>query len=293
MTTLIYRDFDQAGLDRAYNNRQAVPDFQTRYVERWAAESAKVRASAAAVRLDLAYGPSQRQRLDVFAPAGPVPDGGWPGLLYFHGGYWQGNHKDGYSFPAPVVTGSGALYIAATYDLCPDVSMSTLVEQTREAVRWLHGHAGEFGLDPQRLVVAGHSAGGHIAASLAHTDWSARGLPAAALAGAVPVSGLFDLEPTRLSYLNAACRMDATEAALLSPLRHIRREAPPMVLTVGAAELPELVRQTRDYAAALRHAGAPLLAVVECPGDNHFSIVDRVFDPAGPVWPHIRSLLGV
>ncbi|WP_178133493.1 alpha/beta hydrolase [Vineibacter terrae] len=289
--TLIYRDFDQAGLDAAYNNRNAVPDFQAAYVDRWAATSATVRTRVPC-RLDIAYGPSPRQRLDVFTPAGSSPPGGRPALLYIHGGYWQSNHKDSYSFPAPVVTGTGALYIAATYDLCPDVTMTVLLEQVRQAVGWLHLHARDIGLDPARLVVAGHSAGGHIAASLAHTDWAARGLPAGALAGALPLSGLYDLEPIRLNYLNAACRMDVAEAAALSPIRHIRPGAPPTVLVVGGAELPELVRQTRDYGAALAQAGVPPRAVVESPGDNHFSVVDVLFDPAGPLWSHLKGLLG-
>ncbi|MCW5749241.1 MAG: alpha/beta hydrolase [Alphaproteobacteria bacterium] len=289
--TLIYRDFDQVALDAAYNNRAAVPHFQ-QFVDRWAAASAAARAQVPA-DLDRAYGPSPRQRLDVFRPAGTAPAGGRPALLYFHGGYWQGNHKDGYSFPAPQVTAAGALYIAATYDLCPSVSMTALIEQTRTVVDWLHAHAAEIGLDPGRLVVAGHSAGGHIAASLAHTDWAARGLPAAALAGALPLSGLYDLEPIRLCYLNAACRLDPAEAAALSPIRHIRRGAPPTVLAVGAGELPELVRQTRVYGTALAAAGATPRAVIETPSDDHFSIVNRLFDPAGPLWPQLRGLMGL
>lgn len=287
--TAIYRSFDRAGLDAAYNNRAHTPDFE-RYVDRWQADSLAAR-QAVPCQLDLAYGPSPRQRLDVFRPAAPGPAGGRPALLYFHGGYWQGNHKDGYSFPAPLVTGIGALYIAATYDLCPVVGMSELVEQVRQAVIWLHVNAGRIGLDPRRIVVAGHSAGGHIAATLAHTDWTSYGLPAAALAGALPLSGLFDLEPIRLCYLNDACRMDAAEARLLSPIHHISRLAPPMVLAVGAAELPELVRQTRDYARALTAAGAAPVSVIETPGDNHFSVLDRLFDPHGSVWEPLRELI--
>ncbi len=288
--TLIYRDFDQAGLDAAYNNRLAVPDFEAAYVGRWMALSADIRARIPC-RLNLTYGPSPRQRLDVFTPPGTAPSGGRPALLYIHGGYWQGGDKDIYSFLASGVTDKGALLIAATYDLCPTVTMSALVEQTRQVVDWVHAHAGEIGLDPGRLVVAGHSAGGHIAATLAHTDWAARGLAADALAGALPLSGLYDLEPIRLNYLNAACRMDAAEAARLSPIRHIGRTAPPTVLAVGAAELPELVRQTRDYGAALTRAGVPPRAVVETPGDNHFSIVDTLLDPGGALWPHLKSLM--
>lgn len=287
--TAIYRSFDRAGLDAAYNNRAHAPDFQ-RHVDRWQADSVAARKSVPC-KLDLAYGPSERQRLDVFSPPGPASAGGRPALLYFHGGYWQGNHKDSYSFPAPLVTGVGALYIAATYDLCPSVTMSELVEQVRRAVIWLHGNATRIGLDPRRIVVAGHSAGGHIAATLAHTDWSSYGLPSNALAGALPLSGLFDLEPIRLCYLNDACQMDAAEARRLSPIHHISRLAPPMVLVVGAAELPELVRQTRDYAQALTRAGSAPLSVIETPGDNHFSVLDRLFDPHGTAWEALRELI--
>lgn len=289
MSPPIYRSFDRAGLDAAYNNRAHTPDFQ-RHVDRWQAESVAARRSVPC-RLDLAYGPSPRQRLDVFSPPGPAATGGRPALLYFHGGYWQGNHKDSYSFPAPQVTEAGALYIAATYDLCPFVTMSELIEQVRGAVIWLHGNATSIGLDPRRITVTGHSAGGHIAASLAHTDWTAYGLPAAAIAGALPLSGLYDLEPIRLCYLNDACRMDAAEARRLSPIHHIARLAPPMVLAVGAAELPELVRQTRDYAQALTAAGLPPAAVIETHGDNHFSVLDRLFELHGPLWPALRELL--
>ncbi|MBX3500026.1 MAG: alpha/beta hydrolase [Alphaproteobacteria bacterium] len=287
--TAIYRSFDRAGLDAAYNNRNHTPDFQ-RYVDRWQADSVAARRSVPC-RLDVAYGASPRQRLDVFRPAGPAPAGGWPALLYFHGGYWQGNHKDAYSFPAPQVCEAGALYIAATYDLCPFVTMSELVEQVRQVVIWLHGNAASIGLDPRRITVSGHSAGGHIAATLAHTDWTAYGLPAAAIAGALPLSGLYDLEPIRLCYLNDACRMDAEEARRLSPIHHIARLAPPTVLVVGAAELPELVRQTRDYARALADAGVAPVAVIETPGDNHFSVLDRLFEPHGPAWPALHELM--
>jgi arylformamidase len=107
------------------------------------------------------------------------------------------------------------------------------------------------------------------------------------------LSGLFDLEPIRLCYLNAACRMDEQEARRLSPMAHIKATPPPTVLAVGAAELPELVRQTRDYATALAGAGVPPQAVIETPGDDHFSIVDRLFDPSGPLWRQLRGLLGV
>ncbi len=289
--TTIYHAFDQAGLDAAYNNRNHTPDFQ-RYVDRWAAGSDAARATVPSVR-DLNYGPSPRQTLDVFRPAAASPPGGRPALMYVHGGYWQGNHKDGYAFPAAQVTAAGALYIPVTYDLCPAVTMTELVAQLRRAVIWLHRNAAGIGLDPHRIVVAGHSAGGHLAATLAQTDWTAHGLPAAALAGAVPLSGLYDLEPIRLCYLNAACRMDAAEARALSPIHHVARRPIPLLLAVGGAELPELVRQTRDHGAALATAGVAPEAIVETQGGNHFSIVDSLFEPAGPLWPALTRMMGL
>jgi arylformamidase len=269
----IYRDFDRASLDAAYNNRAHVPGFAAS-VERWAADSARVRATAPGARLDRRYGAGPRQLLDFFPAAAPDA----PCLLFFHGGYWQSLDKSLFSFLAPTFTSMGVACAVVGYDLCPDVDLPTLVDEAREAVLWLRRAASGLGVDAARLFVAGHSAGGHLAARLAHTDWRRLGEPEPPLAGALALSGLYDLEPIRLCYLNDKLGLTPAVARTESPLHAILPSAPPLILACGAAELPEFPRQQAEYAAALATAGAPAHAVILSSGDNHFSVVDRFAD---------------
>lgn len=267
--TMVFRDFDQAGLDRAYNNRAHVPHFMD-IVNRYMAASEAARA-ALQPKLDLAYGSDGRQRLDFFPAAG----GNAPLFVFIHGGYWQSLDNKPFSFMATPLVQQGIAFAAMTYDLCPTVSMTRLVEQVREGIVWLHRNAGALGFDAGRLFVGGHSAGGHLTAMLLLTDWTRYGLPADAVKGGLSISGLYELEPVRLAYVNEALKLDAAEARALSPIHHLPRRAqalPPMILAVGAAELPEFVRQQRDFAAECR-GRFWRLGEIELPGHNHFSVL--------------------
>ncbi|MBM3642850.1 MAG: alpha/beta hydrolase [Alphaproteobacteria bacterium] len=281
---VLYRHYDRAALDSAYNNRAAVPSHPTT-LARWQARSAEVR-SAPGATLDITYGPTARQRLDLFRPADRAPQGGWPTVLFFHGGYWQSLHKDSFSFLAPPITARGVALAVATYDLCPDVTMTALADQARSALAFLVGAARGLDLDPDRLVVAGHSAGGHLAALLAGDDPARR----PKLAGALALSGLFDLEPIRLSYLNDALRLGSDEARVLSPQHQVASGGPPLVLAMGAAELPGFHDQQGDFDGALRAAGTPPRATIVTAGDDHFSVLDRLVDPAAPILPALLAL---
>ncbi|HYD08397.1 MAG TPA: alpha/beta hydrolase [Reyranella sp.] len=285
MASAIYRQYDQQALDAAYNNRAAVPAHPD-ILARWERDSRSARETTSC-KLDLPYGPTARQKLDVFLPQGRAPRAGWPALVFYHGGYWQSLHKDSFAFLAPHVLSDGIALVTPTYELCPTVTMTALADQVRRSLAWLQDYGASLSLDPARLVVAGHSAGGHIAAMLAHASWP----EPPPLIGALALSGLYDLEPIRLSYLNAALRMDQAEAQALSPIQHIRRHAPPLVLAMGGAELPGFHDQQRDYAAALAHAGAPALASLITADDDHFTIVDRMVDRNGPFWPVLCDLL--
>jgi len=285
MAAAIYRHYDQQALDAAYNNRAAVPGHPN-ILARWQRDSRSARETTSC-KLDLPYGPTARQKLDVFLPPGRAPRAGWPALVFFHGGYWQSLHKDFFSFLAPPFLAEGIALVTPTYELCPDVSMTALADQVRRALAWVQDYGASLTLDPARIVVAGHSAGGHIAALLAHTPWP----DPPPLIGALALSGLYDLEPIRLSYLNAALKLTAEEAAALSPIRHIRPYAPPLVLAMGGAELPGFHDQQLDYADALAQAGAPARAALITANDDHFTIVDRLVDRNAPIWPVLCELL--
>ncbi|MBV8751512.1 MAG: alpha/beta hydrolase [Hyphomicrobiales bacterium] len=257
---MLYRGMDRAQLDAAYNNTAAVPE-RNAIVADWAARSARVRRDHAG-HLDLAYGESPRERLDLFLAANPNA----PTLAFIHGGYWQMNDKESFAFFAEGLLPLGINLAVVEYTLAPAARLDRIVAEIRRAIEWLGDHLGECGADPDRLYVSGHSAGGHLTAT-------AITLPA--VRGGLAISGLYDLEPIRLNYLNEKLGLDRDEAARNSPMFHLPASAPDLVITYGTAELPELCRQSIDYAGAWLARGLPgqLLPI---DGANHFDILDSL-----------------
>jgi arylformamidase len=257
---LLYRGMDRAALDAAYNNRAAAPDAEARIAD-WRRRSAALRAARPA-RLDLAYGSAPRQRLDFF----PADAAKAPTLLYIHGGYWQMGDKEDYSFLGEGLLAAGINLAVVEYTLAPAARMDRIVAEVQEAARWLAAHLGELGGEPERLYVAGHSAGGHLTALT---------MPLPAVRGGIAISGLYDLEPIRLNYLNDKLGLDPAEARRNSPLLHLPQRAAPLVVAWGAAELPELCRQSREYAEAWSTHGLPGHAL-PIEGADHFSILEEL-----------------
>ncbi len=269
----VFGAFDQAALDAAYNNRAHVPD-HPEYFARWQ-NQADVARTTLKHQADLAYGNYPRQRLDYF----PAARTDAPLLVFIHGGYWQALDHKPFDVLAQSFVAAGVAFASMSYSLCPNVDMSNLVEQVREGFAWLWGRAGELGFDRGRMFVAGHSAGGQLVALLAATDFTQRGLPADAIKGGLSLSGVYDLEPVRLSYLNAALKLDEATSRRLSPQHNLpTTHSAPLLLAAGAAELPEFLRQQRDYETALRQAGVAC-AGLELAGLHHFSVIDALNSP--------------
>lgn len=284
---MLYRDYDQAGLDAQYNMRAAVPSYPD-FVERWAAASARARTTHD-VETDIVYGDTAEQKLDLFRA--PLTDGRPAPLhIFIHGGYWQAMDKDHFGYIADGIVPRGAHLAVIDYALAPAVDMDEIVRQVRNAVAWTWRRAAEIGADPQSLTLSGHSAGGHLTAMALLTDWAAfaSDLPPRPLAGGLAISGLYDLEPIRLCYLNAVIGLTPEIADRNSPLGLLRRRPagasplPPLALCAGGEETPEFHRQQAAFAAGWTGAGiAP--RIVDAPGLNHFSVIDRLADPAGPL----------
>jgi arylformamidase len=284
----LFRDYDQAALDAQYNNRAAVPD-AARYIERWPAASAAARARLGGA-LDLAYGPHPRHRLDIF----PAKGGGKaPVLAFIHGGYWQALDKSVFSFVAAPYVEAGVAVALLGYPIAPEAGMDEIVASIRAALVWLGRHTGAHGGDPARIHLTGHSAGGHLTAYMMAEDFSAEsGLPQPLLKGGLALSGLYELEPIRLSYLNEKLGMDQEVARRNSPAsRPAGKE--PLILAVGGIETDEFRRQQRDYAARCRAVGWPVEAI-EAPGRDHFSVLESLADPEPGAAPSAlsRALLG-
>ncbi|HEX7007339.1 MAG TPA: alpha/beta hydrolase [Alphaproteobacteria bacterium] len=271
MQAAVYGPYSQEALDDQYNTRLTAPDF-AQIFERWARDSAKARQAGAAT-LDVAFGSSADETLDVFHAKAT----GAPIQIFFHGGYWRSMHKNDFAFLAPPFSAAGAVAVVPNYSLCPGVTMDTLIEQCRRAVDWTYKNARRIGGDPDRIHISGHSAGGHIVAMMLATDWVARGLPAEPIRGACAISGLYDLEPIRLSFLNVDVRLTPEMALRNSPIEIMRKKAPPTILALGALESAEFHRQTARYDAVLRANGTPVEVMDEA-GLHHFSILDAFCD---------------
>lgn len=284
----VFLHYDRAALDREYNNRAKVadaPDWLTRYAE-W---SRRTRTELPAT-LDIAYGPHPGERLDVF-PAGEGAAA--PVQLFIHGGYWHRLDKADFSFVARAFHPAGAVTVVINYALVPTVDMDELVRQCRAAVAWTWRHAPAFGGDPARLFVSGHSAGGHLTAMVLSTDWPAfAGLPPDAVKGGTGISGLYDLEPIRLCYLNEVLGLTPEQARRLSPIHLAPGRAGPLLLAVGGLEGPEYHRQTEAQAAAWRARGLPG-QVLDLPGHHHFSIAGELASPGTPLSRAILAQMGL
>ncbi len=284
MGETVFLGYDRAALDREYNNSGKIPN-AAEYLARFPGESARARDELPA-RLDLRYGPAPGETLDLFLPAGGGPA---PVHVFVHGGYWRSLGKGDFSFVARGLQPAGALVAVIDYALIPAVDMDELVRQVRAAVAWLHRNAAAFGGDPDRITASGHSAGGHLVAMLMSTDWPRfAGLPSDVVKAGSGISGLYDLEPIRLSYLNETLGLTAETARRNSPVHVVPEAAGPLLLAVGALEGDEYHRQTETLAAAWRRRGHAV-EVMDMAGHDHFSIVTELSDPDAPLSRAIRG----
>ena len=210
----IYRGYDRAALDAQYNNRARIPEFVD-YFDRWLAWSAETRAALPGAR-DVPYGDLPVETLDIF----PAEQPGAPILIMIHGGYWYSLDKHHDSFVAEGCRPHGVATVVINYGLAPDYRMDEIVRQNRAAAAWVWRNAASFGGDPTRIHALGQSAGGHLVAMLLATDWPGFGadLPADLVKSAISISGIYDLEPIRLCYLNDKVGMDEAEARRNSPV---------------------------------------------------------------------------
>jgi arylformamidase len=273
--TAIYRGMDRAALDMAYDNTGAVADSQA-YRARWWEASAVIRAEPE-TRLDLRYAVRPRATLDYF-PSGATRA---PLFVFIHGGYWQRNEKERFSFVVPGPRSRGINVAVPGYTLAPEARLTDIVAEIRQALTFLVNRAGELSFDANNIYIGGWSAGGHLAALIVDHP---------AVRGAIPISGIFDLEPIALGVLNEKLQLTADEIASLSPLKNLPEHSPPIRLFVGAAELPELKRQSEDYTKVARGRGLPV-TLMTLPGHHHFSILDELARPDGALTDALVDLI--
>lgn len=270
----VWHGLSPGEIDTAYSARAAVPEHLAIF-ERWREAGKRVLAERDVYR-DLAYGEAPLQRLDVF----PAPRPNAPLLVFLHGGYWQAMDKAEHASLIEGHLDAGWAVALLNYRLCPEAKIADQVEDVQMALRHLWQRAERYGVDRSRIQVCGHSAGGHLGACLASTDWRALdpAMPAEPLHSALLVSGLFELEPMRhMSFGHLLGLPDINTARALSPMFATPNPGLRLHLAVGAQESEEFHWQSRTLA---ERWGADLegIAVSRVPGTHHFSVMETLAD---------------
>lgn len=256
--------------DAEFNNRARVPD-HARIMGGWMEASAKWRKDAAEVRLDVPYGPTARQCVDIFKPRKEKPG---PIALFIHGGYWQTLSRDSFSHMAKGPNTHGVTVAVASYDLCPRVTVAEIIAQMRACCAYL------WKTYKRKIVVAGHSAGGHLTAALLATRWHEYDpeLPPLLVSGGLAISGIFDLRPLVGTSLNEKLQLNLDTAEKASPQFWPAPIGLKLIAAVGGQESNEFRRQTKNLTESWHQQGAATMALT-LPGENHFTVIEGLAHP--------------
>ncbi len=287
MSGFVYRYWDQAELNRQMSARGTVPDI-TPMMESYARESAAMRA-ALPCEVNVAFGPTPAERLDFF----PATKPGAPIFVFIHGGYWRMLDAADSTFMARTFVEAGAAVVALNYALAPSVSVEEITRQCRAGLAWVHKNAARLNGDPARIHVSGSSAGGHLGGMMVAGGWAQDyGLPEGFVQSASLLSGLFDLEPVRLSNCNEWLSLDTDSAERLSPMRRLPARPLPLLISYAPNETEEFKRQSECYAAACTALGCDVEIICE-PGTNHFDLPLRFMDKTAALTKATLRVMGL
>jgi arylformamidase len=260
------------------NARAAVPD-HPEIIARWQADSAQARQSETGL-LDLAFGSAPMEQLDFF----PADQAGAPLLVFIHGGYWRSLDKSDFTFIVPAYRRAGFNVALTNYTLSPHASVEEITRQQLRALAWLYRRSARLDFDRNRIVIAGHSAGGHLAAMMMAAHWPVFGsdLPGDLIKAGVLMSGLYDIEPVRhAEFINTDLKLDMASALRLSPAWMPQPTSAPFITAVGDLESDEFKRQTALIASQWRHGFEREVPLHQ---ENHFTICDCFGDESHPLF---------
>jgi arylformamidase len=268
-----WRDWPLEKLEREYSPSSCVPSI-TPFLEAYVSRS-QAAAQELPNRANLQWGQGPDEVYDFFPAASPTA----PLLVFFHGGYWQEHSKNDVLFVAADCVKNGVAYASVNYTLAPHITVAGIVDQCRRAVRAIHSQSKELGFDSSRLFVAGSSAGAHLASMMLLNDWkNGSGTGAKKIAGAILLSGVYDLTPLVPTYINEALNLNEPEAKQVSPLYQPFGPPVPVIVAWGENEPSEFKRQSQTFASRLQSAKFPV-TTLEVPIANHFDIVFEIADP--------------
>jgi len=277
---------DATNYDLLYNPRLVVENYQEIF-DRWGEQSERARASLRCY-LDVPYGPSEAEKMDVFCAQGKSR-----GLLmYIHGGYWRSLDKKRFSFVAPALAKAGITIAVPDYALCPAVRIEDIVMQMVQACAWLYRNGETFGAPANRLRLCGHSAGGHLAAMMLCCRWPdySPDLPKKVVGAAMSISGLYDLtEIVKVPSVNRDVRLDERSALKVSPAFLPPATDAPLYTAVGGEENEGFHMQNRLIG---EKWGKVRKTDIPCPGKNHFTVLDQVSDPESGLFKSMLEMMG-
>ena len=273
----VWLDLDQSQLDVAYSQGNYASNM-TQVLDRFRIMSDAVRArSGPPVRV--AYGPGEIESLNIFVAANTPA----PVQIFIHGGAWHSETAAAYAFLADCFVDAGVHLVVPDFSWVQNSAggLNTVVEQLRRAIAWTHGNIGRFGGDASRMYISGHSSGAHLAAVLLTIDWQKEfDLPHDLFKGGLCCSGVFDLEPVRLSSRNDYLALTDEMEQRLSPIRHLDHLYTPLIVAHGDGESPEFIRQSGEFVAAISLMGKAA-ELIEVAKSNHFEILESLADPLG------------
>jgi arylformamidase len=276
MDETVYKGFRQDEMEYQYNPRVSVPEYPQLAKVR-SEQARKVRASAKSW-LNVPYGSSPRETLDIYA----ADRAGGPVLIYIHGGYWRSGSKEDNCNFVPVFTQRGATVVLVEYDLCPQVTVSDIVRETRSAIAWVYRNVIRYGGEPSRLYLSGHSAGGHLTAMALAYEWEKEGLPKDLIKGAVATSGVYDLDMVRRISVQEQVRLTSEQAGENSPFIHPPLPICPVIVAVGGAEPKGWQQMSEDFFKLCEERGMACEYLI-VPGANHYTMSEHLTDPDSPL----------
>ena len=234
------------------------------------------------------FGPTLAEHVDLYPACENAPV-----IVYVHGGFWCLRTSKEFGFVARGPVSEGVATVVTNYDLCPRVTIGEIVRQTRAALAWAYKNAASFGGDPERIHVAGHSAGGHLVAMLLATDWEGEyGLPGDIIKSATAISGLYDLAPFPYTFLQPQLQLGYDQILKNSPILHIPDAPPPLLVAYGENETDEFKRQSEEFLDAWRANGLEGEILI-LQNKNHYEVIDGFLDAESPLCSAVLRRMGV
>lgn len=283
----VYRDYRQDELNVQYSARGTAPDGNV-YRDFISENSARVREEMDC-RLDVPYGPTPGEVVNVF----PAENPGSPIVYFIHGGYWRSSSQKDVDLYAEALVPAGCAYVTVNYLLAPEATIDEIVRQCRAGLAWTYNNAASFNGDPNNVHVVGRSAGGHLTGMMLADGWREEfGLPDDLIKSACALSGLFDLEPVRLSNVNEWAKLDKEAADRNSPVHHMPKIPCPIIIAWGENETDEFKRQSDLYRIAWQSRGWPC-QTMEFAGKHHFASMPDLMYPDEECTKALLAQIGI